>query len=337
MARLATVGFETGGVETNGAYTQTIPAIGPDYARTGNYGMSIASAGFWSFNFGQNLTELYGRIAIRIAAAGLVNDNSSFITFRNSVGATIGYLMYDGDLQQFKFSLNGTDILAMGNIGMQGNRWYVLEFYFKVNASGQFVLKIDGVTDFSYSGNTGATNIRTFWLMGPASVNAWWMDDIALNDATGSFENSYPGLGGIFFLKPNGDGAQSDFTPSEGSDHYALVDDVPANTTDYLQGLNGGEQELFDIEDTPEYVTTINVVQPIFQAAVSVSGSNVLRDIVYDGVSIYPGDASQPVVSIEPDYVFYWGKVYYEQPDGVSGAFDPTALDALQVGFEIPT
>lgn len=336
MARLATVGFETGGLETNSYATVLLTTVTAAQARTGSYSLRlVTNLGRWLYNLGSDISELFGRIAVRIPANSITTDMAW--SFLNSDGQPVGYLIFDGGTQTFGFSVNGSVVLARGNTVISGDRWYVLEFRFKLNASGVFALKVDAVTDFSYSGSiTGS--VRTVALQGPTSLGdvSVYVDDIAFNDTTGSFENTYPGLGGIFFLKANGDGHATEFTPSAGSDHYALVDDVPANTTDWVQALDADKQELFAIENTPEYVTQINVVQPVFQAAVAVSGSNELRDLVYDGSADYPGDTTQTVVSIAPDYVFYRGKVYYEQPDGTSGAFDAAALDALQMGFEIP-
>lgn len=332
MARKATVGFETGGPETDGAY---LLAYQPqtDNPRTGTYYLQLGAATHWSYQLGENLTEFYGRVAIRFTGISVPKDLSC-IKFVNSTGATIGWLLYTGATQTWSFSINGTDKLATGNTVMAPDRWYILEFYFKVNASGQFTLKIDAVTDLTYSGNTGATNCRAIWFYGISDHIG--IDDFAINDTTGAFQNSYPGLGGVFFLKPNADGAVVEMTPSAGLDHYAMVDETPANTTDWMQGDASGEQELFAIENTPEYITQIDVVQPVFTAALLVSGSNELRDIVRDGSTIYSGDTTVTVVSIAPAFVFYRGKIYYEQPDGTSGAFDSTALDALQVGVEIP-
>jgi len=295
--------------------------------------------------FDATVTEFFFRIAWELDASGIAGY--PYVQFVDENGSPQLTLRFNGPTQSFRLYRGGIDyntpgnnvLLASGNIVLRAGILYLLEGTAIIDdASGTFLLKINAVTDISYSGDTKATataGVRSLMFLGPWGGGNLYIDDIAFNDTSGSFENSYPGLGGIFFLKANGAGATQEWTPSALLAHHTLVDDVPANTTDWVQGENAGDLELFDIEDTPDYVTAINVVQPAFQAAVAVSGSNEIRDVVSDGTE-YSGDTTHTVISIAPSYVLYLGKTYYEQPDGVSGAFDATALDALQMGFEIP-
>lgn len=351
MTRLLTAGFETGSIqELNGvAYIVTAPSTAE--ARTGSYALPLlgsmlpGATAYVTHAFDANHVELFFRIAWKLDATGIAGY--PVIAFRDSAGDYLLVLQFNGASQVFQLLLGnpvwditpGT-LIATGSVAIRAGLWYVLEGHVVIDdETGEFTLKVNAVTDISFSGDTQGTaldSVRSWQAIGPVGGGYLYVDDIAFNDETGSFENSYPGLGGVFFLKTNGDGATTEFTPSAGSDHYALVDDVPANTTDWVQGANAGDLELFNIEDMPDYVTAINVVQPIFQAAVAVSGSNELRDVVREGTTNYSGSTTQTVISIAPAYVLYRGETYYEQPDGVSGAFDEAALDALQVGFEIP-
>lgn len=354
MARIkdAWMGFETGSAQEFNGANNGLAAASATTARTGTYSLAlhggpiVGASGYATHIFPANVSEFYFRLAWHINAAGIAGY--PYLQFLDDQGDPQLTLEFNGPTQSFKLYrgaasyFSGT-LIASGTIVTRANVWYLLEGHVVIHDStGEFELKINAVTDIAVTGAdtkaTSQTGARGFKLFGPSGVTngELYVDDIAFNDTTGSFENSYPGLGGVFFLKANGDGSQSDFTPSTGVNHYACVDDVPGNTTDWVQGLTSGDQELFDIEDTPQYVTTINVVQPCYQAAVAVSGSNELRDIVDDGATIYSGDDTNTIISIAPAYVLYRGKQYYEQPDGVSGAFDATALDALAVGIEIP-
>jgi hypothetical protein len=347
MGRLLTAGFETGSIqELNGA-NNGLAAVSSVHARTGTYslrlfgGAIVGGTGYQTHAFGEFKSEIYFRLAWYLPAVGI--SGSPWIQFTSAAQLT---LLFNGALQIFELWSHGgpyvdpvqAELLASGTIVLRADTWYILEGYI---SSSAFALKINAVTDggIAFSGDTGiGTGIIGFKLVGPAGAagSYLYVDDIAFNDEAGSFQNSYPGLGGVFFLPANEDGATQEFTPSALLDHYTLVDEIPANTTDWVQGIDAGDVELFEIQDTPEYVTEINVVQPCFQAAVAVSGSNELRDVVRAGGTDYSGDTINTVVSIAPQYVLYLGKIYYEQPDGVSGAFDATALDALQVGVEIP-
>lgn len=352
MARLLTAGFETGSIqELNGA-TYGAAAVSSDEARTGTYSLALlgapglGSTAYQRHVFDDSVEELYFRLAWKLDATGIAGYPE--LRFGDQLGAVQFTLRFEGSTQTFKLYLGDYDyafpennvLLASGITVLRAGIWYLLEGMVSMQTQvGEFVLKINSATDLSDSGAVVTDGTRALTILGPVnapSTGFLYIDDVACNDAEESFENSYPGLGGIFFLKANGDGATTDWTRSAGSDDYALVDEVPANTTDWVQGENPGDLELFDIENTPTYVTAINVVQPVFQTAVAVSGSNEIRDVVRADSVNYPGDTTHTVISIAPDYVLYRGKTYYEHPDGVSGALAAADLDALQVGFEIP-
>jgi len=53
------------------------------------------------------------------------------------------------------------------------------------------------------------------------------------------------------------DGSHLDFTPSAGSDHYAVVDGLVADSTDYLSGTTVGHYDEFLPEDMTEFPRTI--------------------------------------------------------------------------------
>jgi hypothetical protein len=351
MARLLTAGFETGTLqELNGAqYGVSAPSTVAK--RTGSYALAlmggeiVAGTSYVTHAFNADYFEMFFRFSWQLDSTGIMGH--PYLAFRDADGENLLTLEFDGSSQDFKLyrgnpsfvSTPGT-LLATGSIVIRAGIAYLLEGHIKINASaGEFILKINAVTDISYAGNTGTAGVRSLKVFGPlGGVSGYlYIDDIAFNDPSGSFENSYPGLGGVFFLKANGDGATNEWPPSTGVDHYAVVDEVPANTTDYVMGTDAGDLQLYEIEDTPPYVTAINVVQPVFQVALEVSGSNEIRDVVRAETVDYSGSITHTVVSIAPGFVLYRGETYYEQPDGVSGAFEVAALDALQVGFEIPT
>jgi|GEM_PF-1376023 len=348
MARLVTAGFETGSAqELNGA-NNGLASVSSVQARTGTYSLAVhggpinGACGYVTHVFGSNLTEFYFRLAWYLEAGGIAGY--PYLQFQDENGDAQLTLVFNGPTQTFKLyrgSESGV-LLAAGTIVLRAATWYVLEGHAVIDdATGVFTLKVNGVTDLAVSGAdtkaTSATGVRAFKIFGPVGATSaeLYVDDIAVNDTSGSFQTSYPGLGGVFFLRANGDGAVTEFSPSAGADHYACVDDVPANTTDWVQGENPGEMELFEIEATPDYVTAINLVQPVFQAAVAESGSNELWDVVRQGSTVYSGATPQTVVNLAPGYLLLKGETYYEQPAG-GGAWDAAALDALQVGVEIP-
>lgn len=345
MARLLTAGFETGSIqELNGAVYQA--SVTADQARTGNYALELNTGplnlvrGYVTHTLGADYTELYFRFALRFSSGAAVDANSDILILRDSNGDEQVTLRYSWGTQTLDLYQSAALVQA-GTVTIRSEQWYVIQVHVVIDNSGSFTTKVNNVTDLSFSGDTQATSIasvRSFMMRGGAGTTGYeniYIDDIAVNDTAGSYQNSWPGLGGIFMLKPNADGAVADFTPSAGSDHYALVDDVPANTTDWVQGdTTPGSMELFAVEATPAYVTAIDLLEVIWQAAVVESGSNELKGVVRQGSTNYADASGQTILSIEPDYVLFKSDVYYVQPAD-SSAWDATAVDAVQVGVEI--
>lgn len=59
--------------------------------------------------------------------------------------------------------------------------------------------------------------------------------DVVVNDGTGGSDDTHPGDCAVYVDLPNANGGVRDFTPSTGTDDFAVVDEVPSNDgTDYI-------------------------------------------------------------------------------------------------------
>lgn len=348
MARLFTTGFETGGFEWNGANTteSLSPVITASYKRTGSYSCALRAIGssrpgYFRQVFDDNQTEIYGRMAL------YADDNASSLTsarvleLRDANNALQAYLLYDVGTTTLNWYGGGGAVLALGNILFPADTWIVLEFYVLIGASGELTTKINGTTDATYSGDTDYTNLenlRSLYFINRPLINIatstyFYLDDIAINDTVGDYENSWIGLGGTFWLKPTADGTTNDWTPSAGSDNYAMVDEVPPNTTDYVQALDAADLDLYALQDCPDYIARVRLVQVMYRAALVTSGSNDLRDVVRTGGANFEGD-TYTVVPIIPSFTLYKGLTHYINPD-TEAEWEVAEVDALEAGFEI--
>jgi hypothetical protein len=344
MARLITAGFETGSVETNGAVDIYVGVVNT-VSRTGNYSLHLWAGGQWAYNLGADYDELYGRVAFRSTQDSVNYDKHLMEFWAVDTSYPQLSIVLDGGTQQLRAYGYGepegnpaiqtvAPLLQSGSALINGGRWYVIEFHV-IFSAGTIVTKVDGVTDISYTGaGMGAGPCRIFKLRGGNGMtNDSYVDDVAVNSPDGPYQNTWPGLGGIFFLKANAEGDVQQWTPSQGPVHYEMVNEAPANTTDWVQAL-GTALELFNVEDPPEYITNINLVVPLFNVALAESGNNLIQDVVRQGTVDYYG-APQPVVTIHPDYAPYVGTTYYVQPNG-SGAWGTAEVAALQTGVYVP-
>lgn len=81
----------------------------------------------------------------------------------------------------------------------------------------------------------------------------WYFDDYVLNNATGSFINTYIGICNIKHLKPNGDGDNHDWLKSGGgagdANNYQEVDEItPDDSTTYLKATAQNAIDDYNIE-----------------------------------------------------------------------------------------
>jgi len=113
-------------------------------------------------------------------------------------------LQADGSLT---LNRSGTGIATCPAATMVVNTWYYVEAWLKPrNTSGRFVVKIDGVipTNFDFTGDTtnGQEYINAYEFRGVATTTLASFDDIVVNDTSGSYNNSWPGMVRLLPIRP---------------------------------------------------------------------------------------------------------------------------------------
>jgi hypothetical protein len=119
-------------------------------------------------------------------------------------------------------------------------RWYYFEIKFYAHATaGTIEIHVNGQSVYSGSGldtqnstYESGNRIRLTSLSGATTV----FDDIYICDGSGSYNNDFLGVIVVESLRPSSDDGAQNWTPSSGSDHYALVDSANLwQTTDYVE------------------------------------------------------------------------------------------------------
>ena len=198
------------------------------------------------------LSECYFRIRVR-GDPFTRNDGveAKHIAFYKD-GTLIAHFGPDHS-QHYSFYVNGSEV-AIGTPTHSDATWYLVEGYFKMSdTSGSGILKVNGITEIEYGGDTKpgtATTFNRILLSGAGSgmgspLTKW--DDIALNDTSGSVDNSWCGEGRIEKLAVNDNGDLNEWTPSSGS-AWQCVDDIPPNgETDYITSRVSGQRDMFNL------------------------------------------------------------------------------------------
>ena len=178
-----------------------------------------------------------------------------------------GWITFEGDCLvpklyfqiQYNYCSWVTILAASGTRKLYPKTWYLIEMYVQIGGVDPRVqVKIDGILDLDYHGFTGQgcnitppdiTNIKLGTSGGYlGEISNSYIDDIALNDTEGGVDDSWIGDGKIIVMKPGGDTATLDLTPSAAVDHYTLVDDIPTDEdTTYVGGNVVDEEDMYTL------------------------------------------------------------------------------------------
>jgi len=201
--------------------------------------------------------------------------------------------------------------------------------FFSSATAGTIDVKVDGLLVWSDSGlNTGGQDIASI-TFGPASdtYKSCYYDNIFISD-------DWEGELASYLIKPESDDSVQ-WTPSTGADNYAMVDDdAQDGDSTYVETTTAGHKDIYEFEDVPGTVTTINAVSLVLVAKkVDPSGLTQVQMLsVQDSTERNAGDVvtltnAYPSVPLDAKY-----RILTTCPDGT--AWTPAKLNAIKWGFE---
>lgn len=138
---------------------------------------------------------------------------------------------------------------AVSTFVMSINHWYFFEFKEVLTfnpgppstLSGSFTARANGQIILTHNGTvqTSISDMGSAVFEGPGGGNHAIIDDFYYNDGSGSRNNDFMGDALAKALLPTADGSFLGWTPSSGSAHFAVIDEIPPNgDTDYLASLS---------------------------------------------------------------------------------------------------
>jgi len=203
-----------------------------------------------------------------------------------------------GTLQMALWSKSDGLMVSRGSTELENNTglfstntWYYIEFKTTINAAGSYYVNVGEVevmsdtgVDTMESANAYADNISFYNTEGTP-----YYDDIYILDATGSLNNDFLGEMKVLLLLPESDTASIDWTPSAGTDNYALVDENPSNEdTDYIETDTATNTDLYNYEDLTGVDQTVYGIQINTQARVTDASAKDLQNVAYSVTTLSP-------------------------------------------------
>lgn len=253
--------------------------------------------------------------------------------------------IYDDDTQQFRVEIpeNNGNLRFVGagvELDSTATGWWPIGSYhyleYKVtidNSSGSFEVKVDGETilsdtgvDTQASANSSGNRLMVYFINDSLTL----VDDLYVCNSLGSTNNDFLGDCKVETILPSGAGANTNWTPSAGS-NYECVDDVPANDdTDYVSTSSTGSIDTYDFPNLSSSSGTVYGICQYLHARKADAGSRTLKSVIRSGGTNYPNSNNH---SIGDNYAEYFDIV--EQDPDTSSAWTISGVNAAEFGVEL--
>lgn len=164
--------------------------------------------------------------------------------------------------------------------------------YIEVRINEVTVLNLTGI-DTQSTANASAAQVAV-GMHGTVSTGSGGFgicdfdDFLAWDDDASDLDNTvvdWIGDKGCYFLRPNADTAESDWTLSTGATAYSLLDEVPPSGTDYISDTTGAARTIVQVEALPGNVSEVIAMMPVIYARKEESGTVNVRGGVVVGAS----------------------------------------------------
>jgi hypothetical protein len=212
-------------------------------------------------------------------------------------------------------------------------RWYLIEAHLKLGSSNGVVeVKMDGNLMLQYTGNTNPNSRSAITRVTFANtMNVTFWDDIAINDTSGSEDNSWCGDGRIVLLKPNANGDTNQWTPSSGNNYECVDEGFPANDdTDYVTTDTTNQKDLYNLENWS--LPSNSIIKRVWAIARAKKTSSDLASI---NIGLKTNSQEYWMASDTPlitTYKNYYGNQYTKNP-ATSNDWTIDDINNLQVGI----
>ena len=325
-------------------------------------GASAGDEGCTIGAFGRNSTNgvrcRNGAVSGVSGPATLGVSNTSGATAGLGVGFRINTAVPSTDFVLFSFKRGSTPLItvtcsATGTLSVRrGDRtdtilatsvstvthstYYFAELKVVLNDStGTYELKIDGATFASGSGADTLVSGAATWdgvTLGSPNVGVNLsidFDDLHVYDGSGGSNDDFMGDHRIVcVVASSGNGGNTDWSPSTGSDHGALVDENPANTTDYNRGSSAGQRDTYNFAALG-VSGTVKAVQAVNLLSAEVAGVRSVGAVVRQSSTNYDSTGQ----SIGSDWLYY--KQLHLADPSTSTAWTTSGVDSAEFGVKV--
>lgn len=287
MARIFTDGGEMGDVLfwTGATLTYCVTATPTPFASTFCYKINNSNSAN-AYKIITPLSEAYMRT--RIYFSGTQGNVAAHRIFALKSDSSLQpYITFESDaIFHYILKSGGGITLVDSGIPILFNTWMLFEMYVKIaDSGGRVVFRIDGTNVIDFTGDTKEGSPTTFnTVLFNASDNCYYgLDDLALNDTTGTVDNSWCGEGILGKIIPSGSGTVNNWLNSgstSGSSNYEYVDEYPKDgdtTYVYVSASSTGIQDKYTMSTFTGTEKSILRIYSESRARKSIADTSVIK------------------------------------------------------------
>lgn len=268
------------------------------------------------------------------------------MAFRPATVASSGHDIFSvndvagGNVQQAKITIDTTGTCHLtgtsSTFSLTIGAYQYLEVKLTIhNSAGAWVVRVDGTEvlnetglDTQSSANASCDSIN---MSGGSSVSTVFdFDDWVVMDTSGSNFNDFLGDVRVIEQLPTGDGATMQFTPSSGTDGYAMVDDTdPDDDSTYIQDSTAGHIARFTFPSLPSGIGSIYANDVLWFGKTTTAGTHVMRGNVLSSATAATGSN----VTLTTSYKY--GRGHFVTDPDTSAAWTASGVNASEIGVEV--
>lgn len=288
----------------------------------------------------------YVRFYLYIATAP--SATARIIRLRQGTGADLGGIRVTTSRTLLLWDEQTNLQVGVASAALALNTWHMIEFG-HTGTGDTITGRLNGV-QFATGASSSAVQApyELYFGVSNALTTDMYFDDVAVNDSTGSFQNTWPGEGSIIHLRPNaaGDATGGTRGGTDSGTNWGQVDEAPPNdATDYVipsitSTIDEYNLAASGLTGTP----TINVVSVGWRYA---AASATSPDSMMLRVKASAGGTLEESAAITANAITWKThanavpRVYpltlYDLPGASTTAWSVADLDAAQIGFRVST
>lgn len=251
---------------------------------------SAANSSILNFPFVANDTIIVG-FAFRVTTA---SSTYPIIWFRQNITTQAGlYIDGAGYLYLRKGTSATGQVISSSPIPF--STWMYMECKLVVHdTTGSFEVKVDGVSVGTVSGDTDLANgtdlcNNVSFTGHNFGANTTKLDDIYICDGTGSINNNFLGDCVVETIRPDGIGANTNWTPSAGANYAAVDEALEDGDTTYVSSSTATNKDTYTFAAITSGNTDVRGVGVTVVAERKDGGERALTTETVDGATTQTG------------------------------------------------